>query len=432
MPTLKLVPPKSCRVLCLVGWNGLLLIVGLTLIVVTWEVWLRLTVPFMDTSESRTFVPGVGDLYTPNSKVRFTNRLDFWTISKSNDWGFLDRQPPHPNQTAKDCHITMIGDSFVEAREVDIRDKFHVRLETLANRQLPHFNVTTSAFGRGNTGQINQLPYYDRYARRLHPKLLVLVVVQNDFLNNSLTLSALSNGWDPDKMPFVFAVRDANGAISLQPPHPDFETDELYQRRQRQIRPVILPSTFVGNRLSDRVRPVFNLFAVHIFQKTDHLMIETVERLSHRPRWAFVGYGWNPMKSKLHRSSHFLEASSPPVFKEALDLTDFGLKEFKKRANRDNASLVILATHTLSSDFLGGGENIRWFNLLKGMAEMNEIPVIDQYDHILRRGGKIADAHWPHDGHWNPIGHQWAAEALLEYLQRHPEICDRPGAKETS
>lgn len=161
-------------------------------------------------------------------------------------------------------------------------------------------------------------------------------------------------------------------------------------------------------------------------------MIETVERLNLHPRYASVGYGWNPMKSKLHRSSHFLEASPPPVFKEALDFTDFGLKEFKKRANRDDASLVILATHTLSSDFLGGGENIRWFNLLKGMAKMNEIPIIDQYDHILRRDGKIADAHWPHDGHWNSLGHQWAAEALLEYLQRHPEICDRPGAKEMS
>ena len=55
----------------------------------------------------------------------------------------------------------MIGDSFVEAREIDIPSKFHVQLETLANRQLPHLNVTTSAFGRGNTGQINQLPYYD-------------------------------------------------------------------------------------------------------------------------------------------------------------------------------------------------------------------------------------------------------------------------------
>lgn len=428
---LKSVALKSRVILYLVGWNALLLIGGLTFIGVAWEVWLRLTVPFMGTSESRTFVPGVGDLYTPNSEVRFTNRLDFWTISKSNDWGFLDRQPPDPIQTARDCHITMIGDSFVEAREIDILDKFHIQLETLANRQLPRLNVTTSAFGRGNTGQINQLPYYDQYARRLHPKLLVLVVVQNDFLNNSLPLSALSNGWNPDKMPFVFAVRDANGAISLQPPHQDFETDELYQKHQSKIRPVILGRTFVGNRLSDRVRPVFNLFAVHIFQKTDPLIIETVERLSRHPSYASVSHDWNPMKSKFQRSSHFLEKDPPPIFREALDFTDFGLKEFKKRANRDNVSLVILATHTLSSDFLGGGQDIRWLNLLKRMAEVNEIPVIDQYDYIHRRGGKIADAHWPHDGHWNRIGHRWAAESLLEYLWRHPGICDKPVAKET-
>ena len=92
--------------------------------------------------------------------------------------------------------------------------------------------------------------------------------------------------------------------------------------------------------------------------------------------------------------------------------------------------MVILATYTLSSGFLERGENIRWFNLLKRMAEMNEIPVIDQYDFILRQGGKIGDVHWPHDGHWNPIGHQWAAESLLEYLRQHPEICDKPRTKD--
>lgn len=426
----KSVAPKSGNVLRLVGWNALLFIGGLTLIVAAWEAWLRLTVPFMDTFESRVFVPGVGDLYAPNSEVRFTNRLDFWAVSKSNDWGFLDRQPPDPRQTAKDCHITMIGDSFVEAREVDIPDKFHVQLETLANRQLPHLNITTSAFGRGNTGQINQLPYYDQYARRLHPDLLVLVAVQNDFLDNSLVLSALFNGWHPDKMPFVFAVKDANGTISLQPPHPGFETDELYQRHRSKIRPVILRSTFVGNRLSDRVRPVFNLFAVHIFQKTDSLLIETVERMSRHPRYASFSRDWNPVKPTRLWWSHFLQRPPPSIFGEALDLTYFGLKEFKRRASRDNVSLVILATYTLSSGFLERGENIRWFNLLKRMAEMNEIPVIDQYDFILRQGGKIGDVHWPHDGHWNPIGHQWAAESLLEYLRQHPEICDKPRTKD--
>lgn len=51
----------------------------------------------------------------------------------------------------------MIGGSFVEAKEVPIADKFHVLLEALVIRQLSHLNITTSAFGRGGTDQIEQL-----------------------------------------------------------------------------------------------------------------------------------------------------------------------------------------------------------------------------------------------------------------------------------
>ncbi len=86
----------------------------------------------------------------------------------------------------------MIGDSFVEAREVPIDDKFHVRLEELAADELPHLNITTSAFGIEATGQVHQLPFYDEYARLLCPKLLVLVFVRNDFRENLSVPEALT------------------------------------------------------------------------------------------------------------------------------------------------------------------------------------------------------------------------------------------------
>ena len=46
-----------------------------------------------------------------------------------------------------------------------------------------------------------------------------------------------------------------------------------------------------------------------------------------------------------------------------------------------------------------------------------------EHDYIVRRGGEVRNARWPHDGHWNAAGHEWAAEALLQHLQRNPEIC---------
>ncbi len=54
--------------------------------------------------------------------------------------------------------------------------------EALAVRQVPHLDVTTSAFSVTGTGQINQLAFYDEYARRLNPKL-------NDFADNSKPLT---------------------------------------------------------------------------------------------------------------------------------------------------------------------------------------------------------------------------------------------------
>ena len=151
------------------GWNTLLLIAGLAVVVLTGEAWLRSTLPFMEQYLPRVFVPGVGILWSSDLVVYSTNKLDFWTVTRTNSLGFLDREPPSLERAAKGCHITIIGNSFVEARQVPIPEKFHVRLEEIAVQELPHLDVTTSAFGMSATGQVDQLAFYDEYARHLPP-----------------------------------------------------------------------------------------------------------------------------------------------------------------------------------------------------------------------------------------------------------------------
>lgn len=177
-------PTKIRRALRVVGWNAVLIMAGLALIGLAGEAWLRSTIPFVRGYVPKVFVPGVGVLLPPDTEVRWTNTLDFWTVSHTNRLGFLDREPPSPERAAESCHVAMIGDSFVEAREVPIPEKFHVRLEEIAARELPYLDVTTSAFGIRKTGQINQLAFYDEYVRPLRPRLIMLVFVPNDYLNN--------------------------------------------------------------------------------------------------------------------------------------------------------------------------------------------------------------------------------------------------------
>ena len=152
---------KIHRALRLAGWNVLFLVAGLALIGVVGEMYFRLRATFAENIHPHVWSPTVGGIYKPNAEVRQTNGLDFWTESRTNILGFVDREPIGLERAAASCHIAMLGDSYVEALQVPVADKFQVRLEELAAKELRHLDITTSAFGISGTGQVSQLAYYD-------------------------------------------------------------------------------------------------------------------------------------------------------------------------------------------------------------------------------------------------------------------------------
>ena len=62
-----ILPPLLYRVAKLIGWNALLIIVGLALIWLAGEAWFRLTKPHMERSHPNVFVLGVGYMYAPDT-----------------------------------------------------------------------------------------------------------------------------------------------------------------------------------------------------------------------------------------------------------------------------------------------------------------------------------------------------------------------------
>ena len=411
------------RALRIAGWNAALLLAGLALIAVAGEAWLRLTTPFTVSWPSR-FVPGVGVLFEPHAEVRHTDGFDFRTAQRANGLGFLDREPPDPARAAASCHVAVIGDSFVAAMEVPIADKLQVRLEALAAAALPGLDVTASAYGRFQTGQANQLPFYDEYARRLRPNLVVLVVHDTDFRDSSAALRALQMGWDPARMPYAYPERAADGSVRLRPPHPDFLPPGL-PWWGLDLRPASERwYEALGRELTER-----SLFARWLDSKREGLirsdprppLAERAALLAARPGYEWVLDGWEPTTAYDLRRLLLVSDPPPPVFAQAIGDMAWALAEFKRRADRDGAALVVLATHHL------GGAGDRYPELLQGMADPLGIPVISLHDWIVRAGGRLEDAHWPHDAivqHWTPQGHQWAAEAILDWLRQRPEVCE--------
>ena len=128
--------------------------------------------------------------------------------------------------------------------------------------------------------------------------------------------------------------------------------------------------------------------------------------------------GWRPTTRAGIDDLFLLAEDMPAVYDDALDFTALALDQFKERADRDGTAMVILSTHYMRTQGNLG------FDRLTALAESRRIPVIDQYDYILSQGADPwNDVRWAHDGHWNAAGHQWAAEALLQYLKENQGIC---------
>ena len=400
------------------AWNAAFILSGLLLIALAGEAYFRLTRPFIETSIPSQFVDGVGLIREPNAELRYANWYDdLFVISHTNSLGFLDREPVSAERAAAGCHIAVIGDSFVEAIEVPIADKFHVRLEEMAARELPRLALNAQAYGIRGTGQINQLPFYDEYARRLNPKLVVLVFYLNDFLNNAPALYSLRFGVDPDRMPYMSAQRDVRGGMKLRPPDAEYERFLLprlptvwHENARKRLLGVSYFAAWLNtqNIWSDSRKP--------------SQVMAWANMITERPCCARILDGWRPASGyRLGLGAPFREEHLPSFLEQALDYTEFGIEQFKLRTDRDGANLVILAA-TVRMRTRGDPQ----FDRLSAIAEAHGIPVISEYDYIARQG--YADALdkslFRSNFHWTPTGHQWAAEAVLEWLKENQDVCD--------
>lgn len=414
------------RVLRLLAVNALAATVGIAMVGAASEMALRARAPFMGSPIPQVFRSGVGLVMPPETELAATNDLDYWQVSRTNRLGFLDREPPSPERAASSCHLTILGDSFVEAREVPISSKVQVRLEELAASSRPGLDLTTSAFGLRDTGQVQQSAFWDAYARSLEPKVLVPVLVSNDLQNNSSLLRGIAHGWDPEHLPQTSARRGPDGVFSLLPPdgrYAEFALDPdaaalpagTPPLHRRLLRATFLFRWFRAKRAHLRR---YNEFS-------ESLLSRRVAILRQRPEYAESLRGYSPRSaSDLIRA--FAQPELAPAAEEALDSTAFALREFRRRADSAGAAIVGLFVDPYEADRRWTErERVLLTRRLVGLAEDAGIPVLDFGEERRRRGLTAEEVRWAHDLHWNEAGHRLAAEALWRWLESRESVCDR-------
>ena len=387
--------------------------VGAGALAILGEVWLRRSYPFVANRASLRFVPGVGVMLEPHREVRYTNLFSFWTTTRANRFGFLDREPVTPERAMSSCHIALVGDSFIEAREVGVPVKVQVQLEALAARERPERDLTASAFGIRGTSQIHQVPLYDTFVRPMRPKVVVLQATPNDYTGNSGVLNEWVEG-APWVASYARPERGTDGRIRLRLPDGASRALKVRldaaSRRQMALR----RASFLWNLWN---RPERGVIAGTVRDRRRRR--ETWRRLAGET--ASLS-GWRPPKRGLYRvvaegviAARRAGTGLVPAYAEALELTGFALDEFVARAARDGSHLVL---------FLHYSFGVKGDVAMKTLAEERGIPVVDQYEYITgTAGGEWRDAKLRRDIHWSPQGHRWAAEALWEYLKARPSLC---------
>ena len=397
---------------------------ALLLVFALGEVYFRLTVPFTEKTWPVRYIDGVGWLFKPNVVVRHTNDLDFWTEESTNSLGFLDRAQSSSDARQR-CRVALIGDSFVEAAQVKNHEKVQALLERSSGDAKSQ--ISAAGYGFSGTGQLNQLPFYDRYVKPTLPHLVVLVFAANDFANNSSVLEALRNGWDPQHAPRAFAKKIDAATINLQLPDSSWEEHVLsVEDRTASCLLCSWHRALISASLFYRwMTAKISLLAPWLLRPVEPLDRAALialrkDQLTQSPEYAAIFGQW---KGKPDMDEMFYEPQLPPAFEEGLEFTEFAFAEFKRRVQADGGNLVILSTSFVRKSDKRNGD--MYFNRLRAIADKVGILILDQHAWLAHQGEPASAVSFRHDAHWNKRGHQVAADMILAHLSSRPEICDK-------
>jgi lysophospholipase L1-like esterase len=196
----------------------LLMVLGIVMALVLMEVAARLVLPNPGRIE---YVPDevVGFRLRPQQQVQVSNEVgEFKTLFTTNAYGYPDRE----RSVAKGegvYRIAMIGDSMVQASQVELTERFPwlleeqltawVRQQDGAIREVEVMNFGTAGYSTAQAWLT-----YREYVRRFEPDLVLLFFLPgNDIKNNSYELEVVRS-CRRALMPFY--TLDAGGQLVLQ------------------------------------------------------------------------------------------------------------------------------------------------------------------------------------------------------------------------
>ena len=313
-------------------------------------------------------------ILNPNKNIHIRGGC-FQNNVKTNSYGFHSREYSLEKSEGV-FRIALIGDSYIEAMQVK-QDKIVAALleQKLNSLNSRSYRYEVIPFGISSHGTYKSILYFEKYAMQFSPDLVIAALALNDIQDDA------------------------------------FETDISFGQDNKAVKNSSV-ALFPG--LSKPVKKILR----------KSVLITTLRK-------SYLTFISSPEKNsdKLSAEVEILLPEYNDFWREAWVREEKLLKNFKDEVTKNNSNFMLVS---LTDGYRVHGGLLEKFKaatqgnsidldkpekILSKIAQENSFPYL-ALNPLFRERAQIeeGDTIWPCDGHWNEKGHQWAADALFDYL----------------
>lgn len=393
-----------------------LVVFGMAVALAAVELGLRWSGPLVDPAAANPWIGCVGWAGQPHQRLSY-HTDEFTTTELINSAGLPDVEHSYAKPRGV-FRILILGDSFVEAYQVNLQQSFPRLLEDMLNQNRtagdPRFEVIKAGYRSWGTDQ--QWLYFQCEGYKYSPDLVLLSFTVNDVVDNYLPLKAKMAGWSEATPPKPYYALENDQLVQYNfpfPPPPD------------EVRPETLPDWLYKHTVTYRVA-----------EKGWHsLRLRVAEmglsQASRNPsdETAINRYPTHPMRYTLP----VYIVPVPPEYEQAWQLTDALLASLHRQVTDSGADFAVFSnSHIWSVHPSVLGE----IGILDDPVYQDA--AFDWQQPVWRLAGTLTKMGVPwrlldpdfveyvaahndqrlffREGHWNEEGHILAAELLYRWL----------------
>jgi hypothetical protein len=341
--------------------------------------------------------PDVGQSLVPSQRTRWVHE-DFDQIVVANSAGFHDRE--HPIEKPADVYrILVLGDSFIEALSVPIESGFTYQLEQSLQRHVRTQRVEVINMGIGGMGPAQHLRVLEARGIAYHPDLVIMSVFpNNDFWDSYEPLSGA-----PSK---VFYRLRVDGSLEYIPADGSWTTAKARPALRKSAVLRILRDGINHTSLETWFVRVGLLAAAGLTSEQSMQLSEWGVYLADRPE---------PWPDAYRTTLQCIKSASNLSLREGAKFAVMLIGSVATVEDRwEEAFASYAEAKSINWDFDYPFAAITALGQQAGFEVINLVPPFRE-DYLKTRISRS----WPHDGHWNPSGHELAAGTIAWHLRTH-------------